>query len=500
MADDEDNNKSDEITDEPEIPIKEATQLPNHSHSATDKAVANILATQRVALGPVFDNMATSAVLGKSLGPLTGFLSEFSASIRESQKAAFGPGFEKLSSMAGLGLNAGMVSDLMKSFPATPDLGLGLSTTSFLSSLSSSMEWAKLAALSTNTLSASDYFEESDEHNYAYSEEMRSPASYFERDEVVIDSFESLNKAIAQLIKKNPDLPLVWRGQQNAEWGLQSSLYRKLQEQNGVIQPSGDPKGEQPFPTETQMQHAEARLIEYARDNWRLDEMHSLELLARLQHYGAPTRLLDVTRNPYVAAWFACEADPDQDEEDARLLVLATRPIPKKGEEERVSEADTRVKISDLPQTALPFWHYFVSPEERQLADWGTGAKRRVWVPSAYESRIAAQNGAFVLDGVPIVNSKTARSFLRGAAGEYWSKADLLASSSIYAKTYHPKRVAKSNGPNLAPTFTYRITAQAKAEIRDVLESRFGYNFSTMYPDISGAGRYLNEHFDDLTE
>ena len=39
----------------------------------------------------------------------------------------------------------------------------------------------------------------------------------------------------------------------------------------------------------------------------------------------------------------------------------------------------------------------------------------------------------------------------------------------------------------------------AKAEIRDVLERRFGYNFSTMYPDISGAGRYLNEHFDDLT-
>ena len=43
-----------------------------------------------------------------------------------------------------------------------------------------------------------------------------------------------------------------------------------------------------------------------------------LEWLALMQHYGTPTRLLDFTRSPYVACYFALEelprTDPDKSE------------------------------------------------------------------------------------------------------------------------------------------------------------------------------------------
>lgn len=130
-----------------------------------------------------------------------------------------------------------------------------------------------------------------------------------------------------------------------------------------------------------------------------------------------------------------------------------------------------------------------MNDELRQEWDWGTGANRRVWVPPAYHDRIAAQNAAFLLDGVPITSRKV-RDRLKTSNGNRWSRADILAASSVISKIVKVDRAPKPNRANLAPTFTFRIKAEAKHDIRGLLESQFGYTRSYVYPDMSAFAQY----------
>ena len=47
------------------------------------------------------------------------------------------------------------------------------------------------------------------------------------------------------------------------------------------------------------------------------------EILSKMQHYGVPTRLLDVTTNPLVALYFACDSDRNKDK-DGVVFVIKT--------------------------------------------------------------------------------------------------------------------------------------------------------------------------------
>lgn len=54
-----------------------------------------------------------------------------------------------------------------------------------------------------------------------------------------------------------------------------------------------------------------------------------------------------------------------------------------------------------------------------------------------------------------------------------------------------PSQKPKYNTRNFAPTFSFRIRASAKEEIREVMESRFGYRLSYIYPDVVALAGHL---------
>ena len=281
--------------------------------------------------------------------------------------------------------------------------------------------------------------------------------------QVDIETWTQFQHEVNHLTTIYPHVRFVWRGQANAKWGLQSSLYRALEEATGST------------PTESDLVAAEKRLLMRARIDWRLDGTKSMQLFAQMQHVGVPTRFIDVTFNPLIAAWFAVARDARNEEASARLLVF--------------TDTNRPLQLNSAWDTNTPRWHRLKTDAARRAVNWGTGLGRKVWRPPALHGRIPAQNAAFLLDGVPLDEVNLGNR-------APWTGSFIRRFASIPMR---PARVREDRMPeSYAPVFTYRITPDAKHEIRTQLEERFGYSFSTVYADIEGMAEYAKRWPEEL--
>ncbi len=102
----------------------------------------------------------------------------------------------------------------------------------------------------------------------------------------------------------------MWRGQSDISWRLDSSAYRRLLNSNRITLSTPCDKVEQEIVSyETYLLK---RAYYYGFQTSEGRKLSDIELLARLRHYGAATRLLDCSKNALVALWFAACAKSDQ--------------------------------------------------------------------------------------------------------------------------------------------------------------------------------------------
>ncbi|MFL9597775.1 FRG domain-containing protein [Aeromonas veronii] len=125
--------------------------------------------------------------------------------------------------------------------------------------------------------------------------------------EILIESWDDFRN----VLKRKRYRAWIYRGQSNATWELQSSLYRSL-EQAKIIKGMADV-----YSAKIYNRRNEENMLERFKSCAHLHLSHlprsrdTLSWLALMQHHGAPTRLLDFSFSPYIALYFALEHGTD---------------------------------------------------------------------------------------------------------------------------------------------------------------------------------------------
>ena len=171
-------------------------------------------------------------------------------------------------------------------------------------------------------------------------------------------------------VTKNGGENMLYRGLADKGQKAEASLHRRLRGKSEFDLPKTE------FIQASEYLVGQAKLRGYARDP--AGEWKDLQLMGRLQHYGAATCLIDFTRNPLVALWFACQPS-NQEDDNAK----------------ESNDADGKVVAVD---SSDPDKYKTVQLEhlDYSLEDFMTADNLWKWRPENLESRVIAQHSEFI--------------------------------------------------------------------------------------------------------
>jgi hypothetical protein len=200
------------------------------------------------------------------------------------------------------------------------------------------------------------------------------------------------------------------------------------------------------------------------------------ERLTKMQHYGLPTRLLDITTNPLVALFFACW-EPERNkniDKDGEVIVIIDKPVTP--EDRVVNYFSKLAEYDEKTGQIYDFIAFLVESgvmkdaESRDTKKIECLTKRFLTViPSMNNERIRSQQSAFLLFGT-----------------EWDGKA-----TEFRKKSFDIKKELLCNKKDGIPR-SIVIDAAKKKELLDDLDV-LGINEAKLFPELEHQASYVSD-------
>ncbi|WP_322963017.1 FRG domain-containing protein [Sphingomonas fuzhouensis] len=265
-----------------------------------------------------------------------------------------------------------------------------------------------------------------------------------------VDIVETLEQYLAIVLDETAMAgdQIFYRGHSDKSYRLEPSLFRK--------NATGGPRY---LRDEDRM----VRELLSERPGDFASDLYMIDKLVRMQHFGLPTRLLDVTSNPLVGLYFCCSGakfDEDGAEIDGEVIILSTRKA-----DIKFYDSDTVSCIANLAmlpdeykermKTGLPPEDFNKTDECRRLLHF-IGAEKPYFKPLIdpkdlgrivfvkarnSNARISSQSGAFLLFGRDAILPETGHSSLNVRRIVVRRKREILAQlhrMNIKSSTIYP--------------------------------------------------------------
>lgn len=239
--------------------------------------------------------------------------------------------------------------------------------------------------------------------------------------------------------------PLVYRGQADEGHGISSSLYRFVRgETSAVI-------------TEPLLFDIERHILQEARGKQLGKGLRDGPLLMLLQHYGFPTRLVDVSTGPLEALYFATEQG---DAKDGRLFVFKL--VERSGWRHEIN-----LDYQDLP------W------DKAGRGDWTETVS--LVEPLALDPRMGAQKSKFLVGGT--IRASADRNIHFQGHNNFLDKGELPQITTL-SVGFHRQSPGVERTPWHALGWSIRIPGTWKAPLRKRLAGE-GISRDSMYPPFA---------------